>query len=160
MTQPGLTNNYSRGIDGRVLSPVMAASSKSSTSSAKRKSASANGITKPGLVTFKVTPSRLRYILDPNSIKDDDPAASADKSQPDTQPGTPSSSAAQGTNQANTANGDGASDSTPGTPAAGSMGPPTEGPKKKGVKRGAAAMNGGDPVAKIRGKPGPKKRKL
>jgi len=37
------------------------------------------------------------------------------------------------------------------------MGPPLEGPKKKGVKRSAAGINGnGEP--KVRGKPGPKKK--
>lgn len=57
------------------------------------------------------------------------------------------------------------SDSNPATPANGGtpapsvMGPPGEGqgPKKKGVKRSAAAANG-DGQAKVRGKPGPKKR--
>lgn len=62
---------------------------------------------------------------------------------------------------------DNASDSNPatpgngGTPAPSVMGPPGDGqgPKKKGVKRSAAATNG-DAPPKVRGKPGPKRRKV
>lgn len=62
---------------------------------------------------------------------------------------------------------DNASDSNPatpgngGTPAPSVMGPPGDGqgPKKKGVKRSAAAANG-DAPPKVRGKPGPKRRKV
>lgn len=38
------------------------------------------------------------------------------------------------------------------------MPPPTEGVKKKGVKRGAGAALGADLLPKVRGKPGPKKK--
>jgi hypothetical protein len=38
------------------------------------------------------------------------------------------------------------------------MGPPSEGPKKKGVKRSAAAAANGNGEPKVRGKPGPKKK--
>lgn len=64
--------------------------------------------------------------------------------------------------------GENASDSNPATPAANGegtpvpavMGPPTEGPKKKGTKRSAGAANGLGPdgLPKVRGKPGPKKK--
>jgi hypothetical protein len=98
------------------------------------------------IVTLKVTPEKLRAIIDPDFVKEDSPAK-------------------QSTTAAPNSNAENASDSTPNSPSAGtpaaqsaSMGPPTEGPKKKGVKRsaGAAAIGNGEP--KARGKPGPKKK--
>jgi hypothetical protein len=38
------------------------------------------------------------------------------------------------------------------------MPPPTEGVKKKGVKRSSGVALGADAVPKVRGKPGPKKK--
>lgn len=107
----------------------------------------------PGLVTIKVSPAKLRALLDPASaIKEASPAK--DSPAPSTILPVVSGS-----------NAENASDSTPNTPADGTpapqvpMGPPTEGPKKKGVKRSAAALNGnGDGAPKARGKPGPKKK--
>ncbi|KAI0024255.1 DUF1711-domain-containing protein [Xylariomycetidae sp. FL0641] len=106
------------------------------------------------IVTLRVQPSGLRKILDPSSVKEESPA----KSSPAPSASAPSATMATGSN------GENASPSSPGTPAPNgtpsqpAMGPPTEAPKKKGTKRGAAAANGGDPTAKIRGKPGPKKK--
>ncbi|KAI2601728.1 DUF1711-domain-containing protein [Hypoxylon sp. NC1633] len=107
------------------------------------------------VVTLRVPSIKLRKIVDPSSVKEESPV----KESP----------AAPATFPANeqlptTSNGDNGSASSPGTPAAAgtpsqvTMGPPTEAPKKKGVKRTAAAANGSDPTAKIRGKPGPKKK--
>ncbi|KLU86428.1 hypothetical protein MAPG_05442 [Magnaporthiopsis poae ATCC 64411] len=116
--------------------------------------------TRPGLVTLVVPPQRLRAIIDPSSVSsltEETPAK--DKDSP-----TMSSTLAA----APPSNPDAPSDSNPntpnatGTPAPPSvMGPPTEGPKKKGVKRSAAMANGNGsdgPTAKVRGKPGPKKK--
>ncbi|KAK6851082.1 hypothetical protein PG990_008025 [Apiospora arundinis] len=85
---------------------------------------------KPTLIsTLKVSPDRLRKIIAPSEVKEESPL----KESP-----APSAS------------------SNPGTPAQVPMGPPTDGPKKKGVKRSAPGANGNEP--KIRGKPGPKKK--
>ncbi|ROV96825.1 hypothetical protein VMCG_07921 [Cytospora schulzeri] len=120
----------------------------------RRKSSSASS----RLITLKVSPDRLRILLDPTSEtpKEDTPMKDA-KDSPSVE--STSQQAAAATIPEN------ASDSNPATPANGStpvpsvMGPPGEGqgPKKKGVKRPAAAVNG-DAASKIRGKPGPKKR--
>ncbi|KAK3945834.1 INO80 complex, subunit Ies4 [Diplogelasinospora grovesii] len=108
------------------------------------------------IVTLRVTPRKLGAIVAPDSIKEDSPPKEVKES-----PATSTTLAA-----APTSTTDNASDSNPNTPAAdtpvpqpAAMGPPMEGPKKKGVKRslGAAAANGnGEP--KMRGKPGPKKK--
>ncbi|KAI1851057.1 hypothetical protein JX265_002896 [Neoarthrinium moseri] len=107
---------------------------------------------KPSLLTtLRVSPNRLRQLLDPSSLKAETPT----KESPATSATLPTETAAAASN------GDNASESNPGTPAPagtpsqGPMGPPADGPKKKGVKRGAAALNG---EPKIRGKPGPKKK--
>jgi hypothetical protein len=114
----------------------------------------------PGVVTLKVSPHRLRALLDDkepaSSGKEDTPSKDA-KDSPATSATVPAAPASNPEN---------ASDSTPNTPQAGTpapqpMGPPTDGqgPKKKGVKRNAAAMNGnGEAAPKVRGKPGPKKK--
>ncbi|KAK3360292.1 INO80 complex, subunit Ies4 [Lasiosphaeria hispida] len=113
------------------------------------------GPAKPTLiVTLKVSPEKLRAIVDPDFVKEDTPVKEA-KESPATSTTLPAAPASGTEN---------ASDSTPNTPAAGTpapqpaaMGPPVEGPKKKGVKRAAGALNGnGEP--KVRGKPGPKKK--
>lgn len=105
------------------------------------------------LVTLRVSPASLRAILEPGAspaVKEDSPAKES-----------PPAADAPASNPEN------ASDSAPNTPAASgtpapgsAMGPPAEGPKKKGVKRPSAAFNGnGELQAKARGKPGPKSKK-
>ncbi|KAL1842028.1 hypothetical protein VTJ49DRAFT_6194 [Mycothermus thermophilus] len=92
------------------------------------------------IVTLKVPPNKLRAIIDPDSVADD-------VNKPSPSPANPNSGA------------ENASDSAAPSPPASSMGPPADGPKKKGVKRtaGAAGVNGnGEP--RVRGKPGPKKK--
>ncbi|KAK4121116.1 DUF1711-domain-containing protein [Parathielavia appendiculata] len=98
------------------------------------------------IVTIKVPPHKLRAIIDPDFVPEDTPA----KQSP-----------AAALNSGN----ENVSDSTPNSPPAGtpaaqssSMGPPTEGPKKRGVKRSAGAAANGNGEPKIRGKPGPKKK--
>lgn len=108
------------------------------------------------VVTLKVPPKKLKSLFESTpdvSAKEESPAKDSPATSATLQATAPS-------------NGDNASDSTPNTPAASgtpapssSMGPPAEGPKKKGVKRSAAGANGSsDPLAKVRGKPGPKKK--
>lgn len=106
------------------------------------------------VITLKVKPHKLRAILQPGFAKEDTPMKDVKVSP------APSAILPVAPNS----NGENASDSTPDTPATGTpapqpttMGPPADGPKKKGVKRSAAAVNGnGEP--KVRGKPGPKKK--
>lgn len=115
--------------------------------------ASAAAPGKPTLVvTLKVPPQKLRAISDPDFVMDDTPANLSPSAS-----GVPAAT--------NGSSAENASDSTPDTPAAGTpappssvMGPPTEGPKKKGVKRNAAAAANGNGEQKVRGKPGPKKK--
>ncbi|KAK3370268.1 INO80 complex, subunit Ies4 [Podospora didyma] len=126
---------------------------KSATTTAAAITSAAPATTKITLViTLKITPKKLRAIVDPESVKEDTPVPEV-KESPATSTTIP---AAPNSNTEN------ASDSTPNTPAAGTpapqpaaMGPPADGPKKKGPKRGAAALNG---EQKVRGKPGPKKK--
>ncbi|KAK0728470.1 INO80 complex, subunit Ies4 [Lasiosphaeria miniovina] len=110
---------------------------------------------KPSLiVSLKTTPKRLRAIVDPDSVKEETPVREL-KESPATSTTLP---AAPNSNTEN------ASDSTPNTPAGtpaaqpSIMGPPADGPKKKGVKRGAGAAAIGNGEPKVRGKPGPKKK--
>ncbi|GAP84650.2 putative duf1711 domain protein [Rosellinia necatrix] len=106
------------------------------------------------VVTLRVPSDRLRKILDPSWTKEESPAKESSVSSPPPNDG-PAAVASQDDN---------ATPSSPGTPAASGtpsqtpMGPPTDNLKKKGVKRSAPATNGNDPTAKIRGKPGPKKK--
>ncbi|TDZ39797.1 INO80 complex subunit 4 [Colletotrichum spinosum] len=125
---------------------------------------------KTGLViTLTTNPDRLRELLDPDSIKEASPSKMDidEISEPKENQETQDSPATSATLPAPAAtNGENASDSNPatpgasGTPAPTSMGPPTEGVKKKGTKRGAGAANGLGPDGqpKVRGKPGPKKK--
>lgn len=107
-------------------------------------------------VTLHVPTDKLRAIVDPESllVKEETPTPKDAKDSPATSTTLPAAPVSSAEN---------ASDSNPATPAAGGtpapqpMGPPTEGPKKKGAKRAAGAANlNGEP--KARGKPGPKKK--
>jgi hypothetical protein len=119
------------------------------------------------LVTLKVSPDKLRDLVDSKPVKEDSPVKSEKENINSPAADTVSVTGSQP--PASNSNGDNASDSnaatpaadaTPadGTPAPSAMGPPVEGPKKKGVKRSAANANGIDGVPKPRGKPGPKKK--
>lgn len=143
----------------------MPSAKKDTASNARRKSDKVDKVDKvdktsdrPGLVTLKVSPAKLRAKIAPETVvpvvvKEDTPTATKD------------SPATTNTLPAPTSTADNASDSTPNTPANGgtpapqpaAMGPPTEGPKKKGAKRTAAAL-GANGEPKVRGKPGPKKK--
>ncbi|KAG8158671.1 hypothetical protein KVR01_011793 [Diaporthe batatas] len=138
----------------------MAPSSKSTPAKDRRKSSASTTSATSKVITLKVHPDRLRAVLDPaasDAAKEDTPMKDSNDS--------PSVSTPQPNGAA--ANPDNASDSNPatpgngGTPAPSVMGPPGDGqgPKKKGVKRSAAATNG-DAPPKVRGKPGPKRRKV
>lgn len=124
-------------------------------------------------VTLHASPDKLREILEPQpaseqvSIKDSpEPKDKEDDKEATELNGSP---APTNTLAASAAlNGDNASDSSPatpavnedGTPVSAAMGPPNDGPKKKGTKRSAGAANGVGPDGqpKVRGKPGPKKK--
>ncbi|KAB5554489.1 INO80 complex, subunit Ies4 [Coniochaeta sp. 2T2.1] len=100
------------------------------------------------IVTLKVTPPKLRAIVAPETLKKEDTPAKEDvKESPATSTTIPAPENASDSNPATPA--------ASGTPAPQPMGPPVEGPKKKGVKRSAAAANG---EPKARGRPGPKKK--
>lgn len=107
------------------------------------------------LITLKVSVDKLRAIMDPTY----QPAAKEDTPMQDIKE-SPGASTPQPAPAAES-NPDLASESSLATPANGgtpvppAMGPPDN--KKKGVKRSAAAVNG-EGAAKVRGKPGPKKR--
>ncbi|KAI1193526.1 INO80 complex, subunit Ies4 [Nemania serpens] len=107
------------------------------------------------IVTLRVPSDRLRKVLDPSWTKEESPKKESSDSSPAPTNDVPVAVASQEDN---------ASPSSPGTPAASgtpsqaTMGPPTDNPKKKGVKRSATVANANDPTAKIRGKPGPKKK--
>ncbi|KAL7623064.1 hypothetical protein AAE478_006743 [Parahypoxylon ruwenzoriense] len=132
----------------------MPTASKSSSASTKEKDRRKSAGKTSAIITLRVPPGKLRELLDPSSVKEETPA----KESPSNSTPAPNEQAPATSNSGN------ASESNPGTPApAGTpsqvpMGPPTEAPKKKGVKRSAAAANGADPTAKVRGKPGPKKK--
>ncbi|KAK1984825.1 INO80 complex, subunit Ies4 [Colletotrichum cereale] len=121
------------------------------------------------VVTLTVSADKLKKILEPDSAKEESPV----KMDVEETNGTKETQESQDSPATSTTlpapiatNGDTASDSNPGTPAGDgtpaptSMGPPMEGVKKKGTKRGAGAINGLGPDGqpKIRGKPGPKKK--
>ncbi|KAK1997870.1 DUF1711-domain-containing protein [Colletotrichum falcatum] len=121
------------------------------------------------VVTLTVSADKLKKILEPDSPKEDSPVnmdidetnGSKETQESQDSPATSTTLPAPAAT-----NGETASDSNPGTPAADgtpaptSMGPPMEGVKKKGIKRGAGAVNGLGPDGqpKVRGKPGPKKK--
>ncbi|KDN60107.1 hypothetical protein CSUB01_02766 [Colletotrichum sublineola] len=129
-----------------------------------------NGGKADGLVvTLTVSADKLKKILESDSVKEDSPV----KMDIEETNGTKETQESQDSPATSTTlpapiatNGETASDSNPGTPAGDgtpaptSMGPPMEGVKKKGTKRGAGAVNGLGPDGqpKVRGKPGPKKK--
>ncbi|KAI1109276.1 INO80 complex, subunit Ies4 [Nemania sp. NC0429] len=132
----------------------MPAPSKTSASGREKDRRKSTG--KPSaIVTLRVSPDRLRKIIDPSWTKEESPKKESSASSPVPANDVPVAAASQEEN---------ASPSSPGTPAASgtpsqtTMGPPTDNPKKKGVKRSATVANANDPTAKIRGKPGPKKK--
>lgn len=138
----------------------MAPSSKATPAKDRRKSSASTTSAASKVITLKVSPDRLRAVIDPaasDAAKEDTPMKDSNDS-PSVSTPQPNGSAAIPDN---------ASDSNPatpgngGTPAPSVMGPPGDGqgPKKKGVKRSAAAANG-DAPPKVRGKPGPKRRKV
>jgi hypothetical protein len=123
-------------------------------------------------VTLTVTPDKLRDLVGPERSKESSPVKETNETQDDNESKAAPESKDGGESEESPApsvtipapqpNGEHASDSNPatpvanGTPAPSTMGPPTEGVKKKGTKRSAAAANGTEP--KVRGKPGPKKK--
>ncbi|KAI0185703.1 INO80 complex, subunit Ies4 [Xylaria flabelliformis] len=131
----------------------MAPTTKTSASHKEKDRRKSNGKS-PVLVTLRVPSDRLRKILDPSWVDEETLTKESAASSPGAPNDIPVAAASQDDN---------ASPSSPGTPAASGtpsqtpMGPPTDNLKKKGVKRSAAAANN-DPAAKIRGKPGPKKK--
>ncbi|KAI9167715.1 INO80 complex subunit [Paramyrothecium foliicola] len=149
---------HHRDINRNLASPsnpdhtsAMAPPSKAAES--RRKSGSKSGL----LVTLTVSPSQLRELIQPEPVKEETPVEESKENESPANSATPAVPAI--------ANGETASDSnaaTPaadGTPAPSAMGPPTEGAKKKGTKRSAAAADTpGDGTPKPRGKPGPKKK--
>ncbi|KAI0148854.1 INO80 complex, subunit Ies4 [Xylariaceae sp. FL1272] len=107
-------------------------------------------------VTLKVSADKLRKMLDPSSTKEESPAKSSPAPIVAAVNETPAPAASQDENA--TPSSPGGTPAAMGTPSQAPMGPPVDGLKKKGVKRSSTAANGNDPTAKIRGKPGPKKR--
>lgn len=121
------------------------------------------------VVTLTVTADKLKKVLDDSPVKEDSPVkmdVEETTEIKETQESQDSPATSTTLPAPAAMNGENASDSNPGTPAADgtpaptSMGPPTEGVKKKGTKRGAGAANGFGPDGqpKVRGKPGPKKK--
>ncbi|PFH56276.1 hypothetical protein XA68_16784 [Ophiocordyceps unilateralis] len=112
------------------------------------------------VVTLTLSPDRLRCIISPDSVKDDKESAHSKDAEQSPANSTNSNSATQPNSHAeNASDSNGPTPAPDGTPVPSVMGPPTEGPKKKGTKRSAPAANGsGDGAAKPRAKPGPKKK--
>ncbi|PHH66963.1 hypothetical protein CDD81_5315 [Ophiocordyceps australis] len=116
------------------------------------------------LITLSLAPPKLRSLLLPQSTDEESPVKESASSKDDSK-ASPANSATPAP-QSNSNSGENASDSnaaTPaaeGTPVSSAMGPPADGPKKKGIKRSAATANGtGEGGSKPpRGKPGPKKK--
>ncbi|KAF3761104.1 hypothetical protein M406DRAFT_358480 [Cryphonectria parasitica EP155] len=123
----------------------------------KQRKASASSSKDSKILTLKVSPDRLRALLDPaptptpapEPVKEDTPVKDIKDS-----PGASTPQPAPASNPENVSDSSPATPANGGTPAPTAMGPPD---KKKGQKRSAAAANG-DGQAKVRGKPGPKKR--
>jgi len=104
------------------------------------------------IITLKVSPKALQRFEPAPQVKEESPSKDSSSTISNPQLVAPSS------------NGDNPSESnanTPvatGTPVPSSMPPPTEGIKKKGVKRSSGVALGLDGLPKVRGKPGPKKK--
>ncbi|PMD23806.1 DUF1711-domain-containing protein [Hyaloscypha hepaticicola] len=128
----------------------MASSSKPVMASAGRRKSSKGSLT----LTFKLPPKALQKFEPATLVKEESPSKESSSTISNPPPVAPSS------------NGDNPSESNANTPAAtatgtpvpSSMPPPTEGVKKKGVKRSAGPALGPDGLPKPRGKPGPKKK--
>lgn len=139
----------------RITTDKMAGTTKTTTTTKDKDRRKSSTGSKTSIVTLKVSPDKLRKLLDPTSVKEESPAKASPAPSSNT-PAEPVAPAEPATN------GENASTSNPGTPAQADtpsqtpMGPPTDGPKKKGVKRSAPGANGAEPRA--RGKPGPKKK--
>ncbi|KAE9375430.1 DUF1711-domain-containing protein, partial [Stipitochalara longipes BDJ] len=117
----------------------------------RRKSSKASWI-----LTFKLPPKALQKFDPVTLIKDESPSkeSSSTISNP---PPVASSSNGDNPSESN-ANTPAATATGTGTPVPSSMPPPTEGIKKKGVKRSVGPVLGPDGLPKPRGKPGPKKK--
>lgn len=111
---------------------------------ARRKSSS-----KAMIITLKVSPQALRPFGPVEQVKEESKESSPSSN---TQPIAASSSNGATESNANTPI------ANTGTPVPVLMPPPTEGIKKKGVKRSAGPVLGPDGLPKPRGKPGPKKK--
>jgi len=106
------------------------------------------------IITLKISPKALLRFEPAAVVKEESPSKESSSTISNPQPVAPSSS------------GDNPSESNTNTPAAAgtpvpfpsSMPPPTEGVKKKGMKRSAGPVLGPDGLPKPRGKPGPKKK--
>lgn len=117
--------------------------------SAKDKSRKSSAAKDTKIITLKVSPNRLRLLLNPDLklVKENTPVNDSKVSPESTPTAAPPASTDNPASDSNPA--------TPGangTPVPSVMGPPE---KKKGVKRSAPAANG---ESKAKGKPGPKKR--
>lgn len=123
------------------------------TSSARRKSSSLKK--KSRVVTLKVSPQLLQRFVDP-SLKEESPA----KDSLPPPPSTILDAAATPTTGENASESNANTPGASGTPVPSSMPPPTEGVKKKGIKRSSGVALGpdGNIIPKVRGKPGPKKK--
>lgn len=127
---------------------------------ARRKSSSTKTGQQPTLVVnLKVKSVDLRHLLLASTVKEDSNGSGQDVQDAEL---SPESSAPTG--QSANVNGENASDSNVATPQAedtpvpSTMGPPSDGGKKKGVKRAAPNGNGASDGPKARAKPGPKKK--
>lgn len=109
------------------------------------------------IVTLNISPSQLREILQPDAVKEETPVEESKEHESPANSATPAAPAAS--NGENASDSNAATPAADGTPAPSVMGPPTEGTKKKGVKRSAPATDTpGEGTPKPRGKPGPKKK--
>jgi hypothetical protein len=119
---------------------------KSNNSTVVTSSSSATSGKPSRIILIKVSREKLQSLQNPNYVKDETPTKQSPAAAP-------------------ISNTESAAESTPNSPPAGtpagqsaSMGPPTEGPKKKGVKRSAGPAANGNGEPKLRGRPGPKKK--
>ncbi|KAH8796616.1 INO80 complex, subunit Ies4 [Hyaloscypha finlandica] len=126
----------------------MSSSSKPAMASNSRRKSSKSSL----VFKFKLPPNALQRFEPATLVKEESPSKESSSTISNPPPVAPSS------------NGDNPSESNVNTPAANgtpvpsSMPPPTEGVKKKGVKRSAGPALGPDGLPKPRGKPGPKKK--